>query len=159
KAVSEIEKKIQSPVLATNIRLVVSADHRQRLEEILSEMESAFNQFENTIGNSFEFERVKESKLKHALRDFSFRLYDKDSDMPLNITELTTVMHFPGGSVVDTGQLRQAKAGSAPAPLDLPQDGIYLGVNRHRNQEVPVYMAPEDRLRHFYAIGQTGTGK
>lgn len=159
KAVAEIEKKIQSPVMATNIRLVSSADHRHRAEEILSEMESAFNQFENTIGNSIKFERVKENKMKEALRDFSFRLYNRHEDMPLNISELTTLMHFPGGSIIETGQLRQAKAGSAPAPLDIPQDGIYLGVNRHRNQEVPIFMSEEDRLRHFYVIGQTGTGK
>jgi hypothetical protein len=159
KAVGEIEKKIQSPILATNIRLVVSADHRRRAEEILGEMESSFNQFENTIGNSFRFERVKEAKVRSVLRDFSFRLYNSDHTMPLNISELTTIMHFPGGSVIGTGQLRQSKAGSAPAPLDTPQDGIFLGYNRHRNQEVPIFMSPEDRLRHFYVIGQTGTGK
>jgi hypothetical protein len=159
KAVQEIEKKIESPVLATNIRLVVSADHRRRAEEILSEMESAFNQFQNTLGNSLKFERVKESRIKETLRNFSFRLYNKNEDMPLNIRELTTLMHFPGTGIVRTGQLRQAKAGSAPAPLDIPHHGVYLGVNRHRNQEVQIYMAPEDRLRHFYVIGQTGTGK
>ena len=159
KAVSEIEKKITSPVLATNIRIVASADHRRRAEEILGELESAFNQFENTLGNSFKFKRVKESDLNQVLRDFSFRLYDRSQNMPLNIAELTTIVHFPGNSVIETGQLKHAKAGSAPAPLDIPQDGIYLGLNKHRNQEVPIYMSAEDRLRHFYVIGQTGTGK
>jgi hypothetical protein len=34
-----------------------------------------------------------------------------------------------------------------------------LGINRHRNVEKEIFISDEDRLRHFYIIGQTGTGK
>ena len=68
-------------------------------------------------------------------------------------------MHFPTSSVKSSPQLKQAKAGSAPAPVDIAKDGIVLGINKHRNMETKIYMTKEDRLRHFYTIGQTGTGK
>ncbi len=45
---------------------------------------------------------------------------------------------------------------SDPAPVE---NKIMLGVNIHQGLETPIYMSPKDRLRHFYAIGQTGTGK
>jgi hypothetical protein len=43
--------------------------------------------------------------------------------------------------------------------LELPHDGIQLGTNDFRGQQTEVRLAPEDRLRHMYVIGQTGTGK
>ncbi|WP_323680001.1 helicase HerA domain-containing protein, partial [Exiguobacterium indicum] len=33
------------------------------------------------------------------------------------------------------------------------------GYNTHRNAKAEVRITREDRLRHFYTIGQTGTGK
>jgi len=58
-----------------------------------------------------------------------------------------------------TSQLKTAKSSAAPAPVGLPQEGTLLGINRYRADETKVYIGDEDRLRHFYTIGQTGTGK
>jgi len=41
----------------------------------------------------------------------------------------------------------------------MQKSGTLLGVNAYRNVETQIYMTDEDRLRHFYTIGQTGTGK
>ncbi len=37
--------------------------------------------------------------------------------------------------------------------------GVLLGVNIYRNKYSPVYMHREDRMRHHYLIGKSGTGK
>lgn len=37
--------------------------------------------------------------------------------------------------------------------------GVLLGVNIYRNKYTPVYMKREDRMRHHYLIGKSGTGK
>ncbi len=159
KVLEQIEQKISSPVTAVNIRIVASAPSRHRAEEILSDIESSFNQFENTTGNALSFDRVSEKDLSKTVRNFSFRMFDDSQALPMNLREISSILHFPGQSIVEGGQLKQSKASTAPAPLDAPREGVYLGVNKHRNQEVPIYMTPEDRLRHFYVIGQTGTGK
>ena len=39
------------------------------------------------------------------------------------------------------------------------KDGILLGVNIYRNTYTPVYMKKNDRTRHHYVIGKSGTGK
>lgn len=158
-ALENIKHKIKSPILNANLRIVVSAEDKNRAEEVMSEIESSFNQFENTLGNAIRFKRIPEKKLPFFVRNFSFRVFEEDEQLPLSITELTTILHFPGSSIFETGQLKQAKAGTAPAPLDIPFSGMYLGTNRHRNHETPIFMSSEDRLRHFYVIGQTGTGK
>lgn len=157
--VENIKHKISSPIVNANMRVVVSAESKHRAEEVITEIESSFNQFNNTLGNAINWKRIPEKKSADFVRDFSFRMFERDEQLPLNIMELTTILHFPGSTIFETGQLKQAKAGTAPAPLDIPFSGMYLGVNRHRNHEVPIYMSAEDRLRHFYVIGQTGTGK
>lgn len=154
-----IKNKIATPIIKTNVRIVASAQTRNEAEAILSDIQSSFNQFENTFGNKFKFQKLEKVKLIRMLKEFSFRVFSDDYVLPLNIKEVTSILHFPSSSVKSSPQLKQAKAGSAPAPVDIAKDGIILGINKHRNMETKIYMTKEDRLRHFYAIGQTGTGK
>jgi hypothetical protein len=67
--------------------------------------------------------------------------------------------HFPPTGIESSPHLKQARFTHAPAPLTLPTEGLLLGANSYRNTVTDVRMEMEDRLRHFYIIGQTGTGK
>ncbi|MDD4989479.1 MAG: type IV secretory system conjugative DNA transfer family protein, partial [Candidatus Pacebacteria bacterium] len=157
-AVEQIKKKLESQIVETNIRDIASAVNRKDAEMILAEIESAFNQFANAQGNHFVWNHIDGSKLFELEKDFSFRNFSRDIKIPLNLRELTSILHFP--QKVDTApELRQAKAGTAPAPVGLPEIGTLLGINKNRNTERKVFMTAEDRLRHMYVIGQTGTGK
>ena len=46
-----------------------------------------------------------------------------------------------------------------PAPKDLPAKGCVLGRSVHCGATQMVRIRPEDRKRHIYLVGQTGTGK
>jgi hypothetical protein len=155
----QIQEKMSSPVCEINIRLIVSANTEHEASQTLSDLESGFHQFHNTHGNKLSFERISKRGIVAFSEAFSFRTFSHKEVLPLNFKELTTLFHFPGQSVTATQQLRQTKAGAAPAPIDLPQSGTLLGINRYRNINTQVFMTKEDRLRHFYTIGQTGTGK
>ncbi|MEO8637529.1 MAG: DUF87 domain-containing protein [Candidatus Taylorbacteria bacterium] len=157
--VEDIKLKIASPIVATNIRIVASAKEESRALSILRDVQSAFNQFENSHGNRLAFTELKKGKLNKLLKDFSFRLYNEDEKIPLSLKELTTMMHLPSTEIKSAPQLKISKAASAPAPIGLASTGILLGINKNRNTETPIYIGPDDRLRHFYTIGQTGTGK
>ena len=157
--IGEIKNKIASPLVNINIRIMASGVTREEAAAILSDIESAFNQFENTNGNKFIFDRIEGKGLLNMARDFSFRIFSEKKAITVNLKELTTVMHLPEVDFAKTSQLKQSQANNAPAPLDLPTNGILLGVNKYRNVETPIHITPEDRLRHFYIIGQTGTGK
>lgn len=159
-ALEQITSKIGSPIVEANIRIFTSAGDRTRAEHLLSDLESGFNQFTNTLGNGLKWSRLEKAKLRKLTDDFIFRQFDADNILPMSLKELSTVMHFPVASSANNApQLKQTKAVTAPAPIDLPREGVLLGQNVHRNIEQPVYMAPEDRLRHMYVIGQTGVGK
>jgi TraM recognition site of TraD and TraG len=158
-ALDQITKKIGTPIIESNIRIIASAENRVRADQILSDLESSFNQFTNSLGNGFSWKRLEKAKLDQLLYDFSFRMFNAEYILPVSIKELSTIMHFPVSAGTNAPQLKQSKAGTAPAPMDLPQDGVLIGKNIHRNIEQMVHMAPEDRLRHMYVIGQTGVGK
>lgn len=159
KAIEMVEKKIGAPIVSTNIRLAVSAGSETRAHQILSELEASFYQFEHTTGNRLEFKRPSKATLKQLLRDFSFRLYRPNTNLPLSLRELTTIFHFPPQGIESSPHLKQSRFTQAAAPSDIPREGTLLGVNSFRGQETEIRLAPEDRLRHLYVIGQTGAGK
>ncbi len=157
--VEQMRAKISSRIVPTNVRIVASAKEQSRAEEILMHLTSAFSQFENTQGNQLTFSKLSGATLKQFFRSFSFREFYKKHTLPLSLKELTTLVHFPVSSSTSSHQLREAKTGVVGAPVTLPQEGTLLGVNRYQGGETKIYLTKEDRLRHFYCIGQTGTGK
>ena len=157
--VEQITKKISSPIVKVNLRIITSAQTLQRAQKILSDIEAVFNQFEESQGNALSFKKPKRGGLRTLLRDFSYRRFIDGQKLPLNLKEITTLYHFPSSGISSSRELKQSKAGTAPAPLDMPNEGALLGVNKYRNSETEVRITREDRLRHFYTIGQTGTGK
>lgn len=154
-----VEKKIGAPVVSVNMRFAVSSADPSRAQQVLSELESAFHQFENPSGNRIVWHHIGSAALRRLFHDFSFRLFEESSTMPLSLHELTTLYHFPPNGIQSSPHLKQARFKGDAAPLDLPTDGIQLGTNTFRGQTLPVRISPEDRLRHLYVIGQTGTGK
>ncbi len=160
RAIELFREKIRYPVFDTNIRLVVSAKTQIRATQILSEMEATFNQYQNMEGNTFVFNRITGVKpLSKAIKAFSFREFDKKSVVPLSEHELATIFHLPESGVGAAPQFKQTHAKTAAAPTEMPAEGTLLGTNAHRGVESPVYVTELDRMRHFYIIGQTGTGK
>ncbi|MEK7104646.1 MAG: TraM recognition domain-containing protein [Patescibacteria group bacterium] len=157
-AVEKIGNKMKSTIMKANIRVITSAPTKERAEAILQEIESSFNQFTESASNSFVFEKFYGSDLKKLFHDFSYRIFSGDKILPMNLKELSSVFHFPVG-IGSQPQLKEAKAGIAPVPLEMGQEGIILGVNSYRGKDTMIHMLREDRMRHFYAIGQTGTGK
>jgi hypothetical protein len=157
KAVESLKEKIRSTIMEANIRILVSAEEKERAESILSEIEASFNQFTEADKNGFNFKRPKGGDLARLMRNFSYRIFAGNEAVDLNLKELSTIFHFPQGIV--SPQLKEAPAGISPAPLDIEDNGLLLGINNYRGQETEIRMSKEDRLRHLYVIGQTGTGK
>jgi hypothetical protein len=156
--IEQIEKKIATPIVGVTLRIVVSSANERTAGQVLSDLEAAFNQFGSTQGNKLAFTRAPRGRAEALFEDFSFRLPDP-SALPMSLRELTSLYHFPGSGVASSPHLKQSRFTHAAAPLTLPKEGTLLGVNVYRNTETPIYLAPEDRLRHLYVIGQTGTGK
>lgn len=156
--IKSISEKIQKIGFAVNVRLAASATTKARAEEILSQLEKSFSQFATPNLNSFKINRLAEKKLEKSLFQFSFRLFDVRQKMILNTEELASLFHFPT-PYLETPKIKYLTSKKAPPPVNLPQEGVTLGVNNYRGIETVVKMTRDDRRRHLYIIGQTGTGK
>ena len=73
--------------------------------------------------------------------------------------ELASLWHFPSIKYNKMDTIKWQNYKFAPAPKNVPADGMFLGMNAYRGEKRKIYMNNEDRFRHFYIIGQTGTGK
>lgn len=77
----------------------------------------------------------------------------------MNTVELATLFHFPDQRSTPTAQLERQDSKQVDAPRNMPDDGLLLGYNVFRGVKKPIRLALNDRQRHMYAVGQTGTGK
>ncbi len=161
KLIESISSKVAKPGFAVNIRLVASSASMARSQEILAHMENAFAQFESYSINQLQAKRAKSSSAKMSrdiVFNYIFRIFEKRRSSYLGIEEIASMFHFPI-SVTQTPKITWLKAGSAPPPINIPEEGSLLGFNAYRGSETPIRMGQADRRRHLYVIGQTGTGK
>ncbi len=158
-ATEEIGRKIKTRIVPATIRLVASAPSDSRAKELLDNLVASFSQYENPRGNSLHFKHVGSWGISNFLRDFTYRTFDASIAMPLSLAEVTAMFHLTAERVTTSRELKRSMAKQSPAPVEMAQDGITIGVNRYGADETPVRFAPADRLRHCYVIGQTGTGK
>ncbi|MEK7608268.1 MAG: type IV secretory system conjugative DNA transfer family protein, partial [Patescibacteria group bacterium] len=89
---------------------------------------------------------------------FIFRIFEKGQKMVLNSAELASIYHFPLSST-DTPRVKWLKSKEAPPPSDLPTAGTLIGESNFRSENKKIYVTGDDRRRHIYLVGQTGTGK
>ena len=156
--VRAFEGKAAKALFEVNIRLVASAPDSIRAAAMLQGLEAAFAQFADMGSNSFSSNRVERRKLKELLFNFSFRNFDDGRAVILGTEELTSLFHFPNVPL-ETPKLNVLKAREAAAPANLPEAGLLLGYNMFRAEKSDIRILDEDRRRHLYTIGQTGTGK
>lgn len=151
-------EKAAKTLFEVNIRLVASAPSKERAAVILQSLEQAFLPLNDPNSNAIEFAREKPRKVRRRVLDFSFRLFDEKETLVLSAEELTSMYHFPNAPIEVPGIQSVSAKDSAP-PSDLPKEGLLLGFNSFRGVDTPIKFTQEDRRRHFYIIGQTGTGK
>ena len=152
----KIETKSNKVGFRVNIRLLASAKTQQRADEVLAHIENAFAQFENYEVNHFIVKkRLKEKKISY---DYIFRNFDEENSVILSTEEISSIFHFPI-STTETPKIKWLKSGAAPPPMNIPETGVLLGYNDYRGAKTEIRLSDNDRRRHLYAVGQTGTGK
>lgn len=151
-----VTQKISKPIFNVNVRLIASAMSPYRAEEILYSMTGSFNQFAAPGHN--EFKVIEPRNPKKLIFDFVFREFDNSQSMILGADELASVWHLPTAAT-DIPKIKWVRSKEAPPPSILPEKGVLVGESNFRGEQKPIRVTDEDRRRHIYIIGQTGTGK
>ncbi|MEX0649601.1 MAG: type IV secretory system conjugative DNA transfer family protein [Candidatus Andersenbacteria bacterium] len=151
-----VEQKMVQQQFNVNIRLGVSTRGADEAERVFNAIVGAFSQYDLPDLNMLRLKRP--TRPSGFLRDLIFRVPRSGTANVLSTTEIASLFHFPLPTT-GTPNILWRGAKIAPAPPDLPTAGVLLGYNKYRGVDQPVYLADEDRRRHLYMIGQTGTGK
>ena len=155
-----VENKVSQQQFKVNIRVAVATRQPEEATRVYNAVTGAFSQYELPDLNGLAAHEVTQTQ--RFLRDLIFRVPRAAASAILSTTELASLFHFP---LPTTGtpniQWRGAKVApvSAEATAAADPDGIVLGHNVYRGVDTPIHMNPDDRRRHLYLIGQTGTGK
>jgi len=156
KSLENIDNKCSKPGFNTTIRIVVCAKDKVSAKMHLDNIKGNFEQFN---GNQNGFKKNRHIFKKAFMIDFIYRyqpIFGKPSI--LSTEELATIFHFPNKSV-ETPHIFWLNAKRAPAPSQIPHEGLFLGNSVYRGVTRPIYMDDDDRRRHIYIIGKTGVGK
>jgi len=151
-----LTRKSSKTGFAIQVRILSLAKTKVESETNLKSIFSSFAQFSTPDRNGFKL--IRGFPKNQFLTHFILRTFYGFRKMILNSEELASIYHFPSENI-DTPGIRWFMAKRAPAPANLPKEGLILGKNTYRGEETIIRLGDEDRRRHLYAIGMTGTGK
>lgn len=154
--IKAIEKKLSKPVFSVNARIIVSAPSQFRSEEILNSFLGSFDQFSSPLRNEFRFSKPRDQN--SIIFKYIFREFEDSQSMMLGTDELISIYHLPTSST-EIPRIKWLKFREVAPPSNLPKEGVLIGKSVFRKEERPVFVDEEDRRRHIYIVGQTGTGK
>ncbi len=150
-----LQGKVSKQNFEVNVRVAVASSTQENAEVLFHNVVSAFDQFNDPDLNGFV---PHITKPKRELVSLVYHYFDPKESLVMNTEEITSIFHLPN-QFIETPNIRWLGAKQAPAPDNLPAEGVLLGMNVFRGVEREVHLTPEDRRRHLYIIGKTGTGK
>lgn len=160
KSLEQVENKSGKPGFETSIRIVTVSPVEETAKAHLTNIKGAFEQFSGEA-NGFKGRKVRNKGdfMTDVLYRYQpmFHVWGNRVSV-LNSEELASIYHFPNKQIT-TPHIYWVNAKTAPAPAQIPTSGLYLGLSNYRGIKRPVYIGEDDRRRHMYIIGKTGTGK
>ena len=159
-----VDNKAGNPGFRTIIRVLTSAKSLPRSHNVLEAVLASFSQFDDIRGNSFHKPHflsrraIVEAFIRRSPRRTLLQAL-RGHTMLLGSTELASFFHLPNIKYNKVETIKWQNFKLSPAPKNMPTEGLYLGTNSYGGEKHKVFMKNEDRFRHFYIIGQTGTGK
>lgn len=156
--IDALEDKTRHPGYEVLIRVVASSNTAARSQVLLKNVVAAFALFDSPGKNGFKFNLAK--NIESFVTSFIFRFFPQDIKQNiLNSVELATIFHLPDQKNIPTSQLQRQASKQVDGPHQLLNEGFLMGYNVYRGVKKEIRLSTNDRRRHTYIIGQTGTGK
>ncbi len=162
-AYKKIGEKAGQVGFDTSIRIYGLADTGDRATEITNNLSVALSVFQDAYLNNFQIRRIVpidviNNPMMRYLFNRRMTKFSHRSNL-LCQDEIASLLHFPDSRYNPIPIIKWLQYKVLPPPVDLPAEGIIIGKNVYRGQERLVRILKEDRTRHQYIIGKSGTGK
>jgi hypothetical protein len=165
-----IQHKLEAPLLEAQIRLLFSAATQEGAETRLRELAGAFGGYTLSEGNALVFKKPTRFNRQRLLQNIQLRRFNKRKfSCYLNLHEAASVWHLPDKTYEKIGLIDWGKLLLSEPPDDLPvsmqtseenkREINFFAKTDWRNTEAIFGIKRNDRRKHMYVIGKTGTGK
>jgi len=153
-----IENKLSRMGFEVVIRIAALAENKDRADTHMRSILAALRQFTSATLNGFKSDTV--SGNVRELNLYRDRFFDSQKAIIMNTEEIATIYHYPT-SLIDTPNISWTYSRKSEPPANLPvADCNYIGNTTYRSKQLMFGLANgDDRLRHMYLIGKSGTGK
>ncbi|HAZ28483.1 MAG TPA: hypothetical protein DCY48_01765 [Candidatus Magasanikbacteria bacterium] len=152
-----IEEKLSKAGLDMVIRIVSISDEEQTAKMNLDNLLSAFSQYNlYRYGNTFN--AMVPRRQTTLIQDFIYRSFTENKSFVVNTEEMASFWHLPLHST-EAPNIKWLTGRKAPPPPNLPKEGLLLGCINYRGTKTDVRLKLNDRRRHLYIIGKSGSGK
>ena len=156
--IDSVDDKTRYPAYETFIRVVTSSNTAAQSQVLMKNIVAGFSLFDSPNKNGFKFSVTK--NIDEFTTAFIFRFFPQHvRGNILNSVELSTIFHLPDQGSIPTSQVERQLAKQVDGPSFVPDKGLLLGYNQFRGIKKEIRLDENDRRRHTYIIGQTGTGK
>ncbi len=164
-----IERKASETGYETGVRIVATAPDKERAEIQMQSVAGAFGIFSLGEGNSLQLKEPlfwQKTKLDKAITQRSGYLIPRNH--VFSVSELATLWHPPGLALAAIKNIAWGTRLSGEAPENLPitvgkeeEDAKinFFARTEYKNKLSTFGIKKEDRRKHVYMVGKTGTGK
>lgn len=165
--IQDIDKKGEDELFSVVIRALATSPFSDRPEKIINDLARSVSQYSYVWLNALNYKKAP--NLQEFIKELvkrTFYIGGKNDYLStvvkktiLNIKEISSLFHLPHSRYNKNPRIRRQNYKILPAPDFIPNDWVLLGHNLFGGVKKEIKMKPDDRFRHFYIIGQTGTGK
>ena len=162
-----VEKKINQNLFETSIRLFIVGSSKNNISLRKKGISASFATFNNPGLQSLEAKHNFPVKLTVLIKwdyiKLKHRLLSLFANPILSTSELSSIYHLPYSQTTKTEDLLNVKSPMMAPPLSLKKSDHKLDIifahNSYGETTTPIGLTLEERERHTYIIGATGTGK
>jgi len=155
-----VDEKREKTGYEVIIRIITTWNNSSSVKNELTNITTSFRQFSYPEFNWFSLS--KRHNLNKLVKNYIFKYFKREflskKDI-LNTEEIASLFHFPHIKYNKTPEIKWQNFKIVKVPSNIPKEWLVLWDNIYRWVKKEIKIKDEDRFRHFYVIGQTGTWK
>lgn len=162
-----IQDKISKPAFKVSARILTGSKDAYTKKLLLNSLAGSFGSFSQGEGNLIKLKKpssFSRKKLVDAI--FKRKFYPSAKAQYFNIAEIASLYHFPSNKLSSIHNISWATSFASEPPENLPtsdspeKENInFFARTNFKNKITTFGIRLEDRRRHNYIVGKTGTGK
>lgn len=159
-----VKNKFDQPLFNTSIRLLIQSSSKSERHQRRRSFSSALSSVSNSGYQSLVVLLKTRLKLVCRLKQLLFihRMHLPVKSSILSTSEVSDLYHFPFSTTTKTEDMQKEYSKELPTPVSLKKAqnlDVVFAENNYGGKTTQIGLTQDERRRHMYILGATGTGK